>query len=74
MRGHVTIHHDRCTCFWVYSGFDSENKFAGDILLLASSISSGGKGCSDDVGRCAGSGVALAVSSALDFTDFAYLP
>ena len=67
-RPHVTIHKDRCTCSWVYSGSDCENKLVGDILLLASSTSSGGTSCSDDVGLCAGSGVALAASSALDFT------
>ncbi len=66
MRHHVTVHKDSCTCFWAFSG--SENKFVGDILLLASAISSGGKGCSDDAGLCEGSGVALAASSALDFT------
>jgi hypothetical protein len=69
MRHHVTIHQDSCTCFWAFSGSDPANKFVGDILLLASSKSSGGKGCSDNVGLSEGSGVALAASSALDFTN-----
>ena len=65
MRHHVNIHENSCTCCWAYSGSESENKFVGDILLAALSIFSGGTG---NVGLCEGSGVALAASSALDFT------